>query len=112
MAAFVNVRAVARVAAASRRRVLVVAMGCEATESACEDLLCGALLLHALGSGPAVAMRNIDALRMGPGAAFVDDDGGEYPRRDFSLCTAVNRFDFAVVVKASQHEVMLQRLTG
>jgi 2-phosphosulfolactate phosphatase len=82
-------------------QVSIVRMGHQARERCAEDDLCAELLLaHLAGAGARV--RSIAAgaaamLRDAPAAAkFFDPEADWAPQEDFALCTAVDRFDFAI----------------
>lgn len=96
-ASLVNVPATARALRAIAPAVLrLVPMGHEASTPTLEDDLCGAAIASLLEGGSFDLTPFFAALREGPGRYFFGDDQRQYPAEDFELCTAWDRFDFAI----------------
>ncbi len=113
--ALVNAAAVGRYLVARAPRIVsLVRMGHEARERCAEDDLCAELIRarlegHSFDTG-GVRKR----LRAAPAAAKFFDPAADWaPRRDFDLCTAVDRFDF-VLRLAGRDEPLpwLERVTA
>lgn len=98
LASLVNARATAEyVRSLAPERVSFVCMGFENLRPTEEDTVC-AEYMRALLRGEEYALtERVAALRDGPGARFfVPEDQSFAPERDFYLCTAVDRFSFAL----------------
>jgi 2-phosphosulfolactate phosphatase len=94
----VNAAALVRYVESRRPAVVsIVRMGHEARERCAEDDLCAELLVARLRHR-SFDVDSIPArLRTAPAAAkFFDPDATWAPEQDFTLCTAVDRFDFVL----------------
>ena len=82
------------------REVSLVCMGLEALAPSEEDTLCALYLESLLLGKPFDVDREIPLLRATSGAKFFDEAQKDvFPREDFFLCTARDRFPFALVLK-------------
>ena len=99
----VNAAAIARyIRARNPETVCLVGMGVETKFIADEDLLCAEYIRSLLLGEPFDLAARIEALKTTTGARFFDPARQIHnPRRDFELCTQVNRFDF--VLQVSRH---------
>jgi len=92
-------------------KVTLVAMGYRGVESAGEDLLCARYIRDLLmGHEPDISAE-IAALREGPGSRFFKPENLSFsPPTDFFLCTALNRFNFALkaVITASGYAEIIR----
>ncbi len=92
-------------------RVTLVAMGYRGVESSGEDLLCARYIRDLLtGHEPDISAETA-ALREGPGSRFFKPENLSFsPPTDFFLCTALNRFNFALkaVITASGYAEIIR----
>lgn len=103
-AALVNARATARyIQSLGADRVSLVCMGFENTCPTEEDTLC-AEYIRALLLGEAFDPHDaIPRLRQGPGSRFfVPEHQSFAPERDFTLCTDIDRFPFALEIRTDE----------
>lgn len=98
-ASLVNAKAVADYIRKKNPSVVsIVAMGNQGVESADEDVLC-ARYIKALLLNECMDMESeIEKLKTGGGAKFLDPNNPVFPKPDFALATALNRFDFVIQV--------------
>ncbi len=100
----VNARATAEyILASGAKDVSLVAMGLRGLRPTAEDELCAAYIKSILEGDP-MPKEALDAaiedLKRTDGAKFFDPaQSSVFPTRDFELCTAVDRFDFALRVE-------------
>ena len=91
----VNAGAVAAyIRARDPETVSLVAMGNAGIRSAGEDLLCARYIKSILEGAPLDVQPLADALRHTDGAKFFDPKETAFPREDFPLCIACDRFSF------------------
>lgn len=97
----VNAAAIARyIRARNPETVSLVCMGIEMKEIAPEDLLCAVYIRSLLEGTPLPVREQAAALRFTSGARFfLPEQQADCPRRDFDLCTDVDRFDFVLRVE-------------
>ena len=116
--ALVNATATVRaVLALAPAQVTIIRMGLEARERCAEDDICAELLAWRFSAGTDAALEpqfRADAVRAklrGCSAAqkFFDAAADWAPLRDFELCTAVDRFDFAVALSSASSPPSLRR---
>ncbi len=92
-------------------KVTLVAMGYRGIEPAAEDLLCARYIRELLmGHEPDISAE-IAALREGSGSRFFRPENISFsPPTDFFLCTALNRFNFALkaVITASGYAEIIR----
>ena len=88
------------------REVSLVCMGLEALAPSEEDTLCALYLESLLLGKPFDVDREIPRLRATSGAKFFDEAQKDvFPREDFFLCTARDRFPFALVLQKDEDGV-------
>lgn len=93
----VNARAAAEyILSRDPETVSLVAMGNAGIRSAGEDLLCARYIKSILEGNPLDIQPLADALRYTDGAKFFDPAQTDFPREDFPLCIACDRFSFVV----------------
>ncbi len=99
----VNAAAICRyIARQAPSRVSLVRMGQDARERCAEDDLCAELLAARLAGGHFDTHTVRPRLRRAPSARkFFDPEALWAPERDFELCTAVDRFDFVLRLRAT-----------
>ena len=107
-ASLVTSSATARyIASQAPQQVSLVAMGWAGQRTTPEDLLC-ARTIEASLQGTSLNMADeIDALRRtAEGAKFFNSQTQDvFPREDFALCTAVDRFDFCIAARKISDDV-------
>lgn len=96
VAGFVNAGATARQVNALGATATLRPMGHEATTPTLEDDLCAALIQARIDGQTFDLAPHLGGLREGPGRYFFGANQTEYPNRDFSLCTDIDRFAFAI----------------
>jgi 2-phosphosulfolactate phosphatase len=101
-ASLVTASATARhIASRSPAQVSLVAMGWAGRRNTPEDLLCASAIKASLEGTSLNMAQELDALRRtAEGAKFFNPRTQDvFPREDFALCTAVDRFDFCIAAK-------------
>lgn len=103
----VNAKAIARYIRLQAPAVVsLVCMGTNAIERAEEDDLCAEYIRSLLLDEPFDLPARIEALRHGGGAKFFDPTQSDvFPRADYALCTAADRFPF--VLRAERDDGLL-----
>ena len=77
--------------------VSLVCMGLEAIEPIEEDTLCAEYIKSLLEDKPFDLNKRIEQLKNTSGAKFFDETNQEvFPKRDFELCTDVDKFNFVL----------------
>ena len=104
LAALVNARATAQyIRALDPDRVSLVCMGFENLRPTEEDTVCAAYIRSILEGRPYDVNAAAMALRDGPGKRFfVPEHQAFAPEQDFYLCTEVDRFPFALLVRQDE----------
>ena len=94
----VNARAIAEFIRQNEfKDVSLVCMGLEAIEPIEEDTLCAEYIKSLLGDKPFDLNKRIEQLKNTSGAKFFDETNQEvFPKRDFELCTDVDKFNFVL----------------
>ncbi len=94
----VNARAIAEFIRQNEfKDVSLVCMGLEAIEPIEEDTLCAEYIKSLLGDKPFDLNKRIEQLKITSGAKFFDETNQEvFPKRDFELCTDVDKFNFVL----------------
>jgi 2-phosphosulfolactate phosphatase len=96
VAGFVNAGATAHLVNTLGATATLRPMGHEATTPSLEDDLCAALIQARIDGRKFDLGPHLRDLREGPGRYFFGENQTEYPRRDFDLCTEIDRFAFAI----------------
>lgn len=79
--------------------VTLVAMGWNGIRKTEEDELCAELIEAYLNDEEILDIEDrINLLKTQEGAKFFDENKPEFPKEDFKLCTALNRFDHVIEV--------------
>ena len=94
----VNARAIAEfIRQNDFKDVSLVCMGLEAIEPIEEDTLCAEYIKSLLEDKPFDLNKRIEQLKNTSGAKFFDETNQEvFPKRDFELCTDVDKFNFVL----------------
>lgn len=108
---FVNASAIVRYIKTHEPSIVsLVCMGYSAAEPADEDLFCAEYIRNELIGKHTDFENMVKLLRIGSGKRLLDPDNQLHsPARDFELCLALNRFDFAIKVNRSKNPIELEK---